>query len=365
MKTVNRILVIIVLLSVNTFTQNASDYFPDQTGFKWLYRVVPLDSLNSEIDSLTFFRADSFASVSNYEGKIADILVSKTGPEISLPFQPYTDSLFFNFENTNMSEYVRVNGIINILSQIDSVLNDSIFSFLDFFRTLEDWYSVYRFAQPVNNQYTIFSKDTTITIQSQSVPLRFKYLGKRLDDESIQTEIGNFDCKKFVITRGISYLIILPPPLPPVEIPILFFDDTLWIAQGNWIVKSFMPSANVDLSLLGIGSFYIPGIIMDIQEQVVFVEGDDKLPESFTLFQNYPNPFNPSTTISFNLNKADLVKLEIFDVLGNKIETLVNKFLQQGNYSFTFNSQGLSSGIYYYRLTSGNFMSSKKMTILK
>jgi Secretion system C-terminal sorting domain len=364
MKSIVKILLILILFGIEIPAQNAADYFP-QMGYKWLYRVVPLDSLNNELSGSEFFRADSFASISNYKGRNANIVFSKTGPEITLPVQPYTDSLFFSPESSVMFEYSQVGTLATFLSQLDSVLNDTTFSFLNFLRSLEDWYSVYRFNQSVNSQYTIYTVDTTISIQSQTVPLRFKYLGKRLNDEIIQTQIGSFDCKKFIVTRGVSYLILLPPPIPPIEVPILISDDSLWIAPGNWIVKSFAPTTNVDLSLLGFGAFYIPGLKMDIQSQLVSVENEKNIPDEFVLYQNYPNPFNPSTNINFQLKVAGHTKLEIFDVLGNKITSIVNEYLKPGFYTYTFNSSNLSSGIYLYKLSSGNRVISKKMTFLK
>jgi len=345
-----------LFIVANLNAQQASDYFPVQSGFKWLYRTVPLDSLNIELDSLAFYRADSFSTVSIYEGKSANILLSKSGPLISLPLQPYTDSTFYSPENTDMFEYARVGTLATVLSQLDSVLNDSNFSFLDFFRSLEDWYSVYRFDQPVNNQYTIFSVDTTINIQSQNVPLRFKYLGKRLNDETLQTQIGTFDCKKFVIERSVTAYFFFE---------IVSLEDTLWIAPGNWIVKSFVPSANVDLSLLGVGAFYIPGLKMDIQEPAVFVENQNEPVNDFTLDQNFPNPFNPSTKINFELNKSGFVKLEVFDLTGKRISILVDEYLHEGNYTFQFKAKNLSSGIYYYRLSADGQVISKKMTLLR
>ena len=365
MKMFYRIVAGLFLFSFLTFAQNASDYFPSQTGFKWLYRSVPLDSLNNELNGSAFYRADSFAVVAGFEGRTANILLSKTGPQISLPLQPYTDSLFYSPESSNMFEYSQVGNVAVILAQLDSVLNDTSFSFLNFLRSLEGWYSVYRFTQTVNNQYTIYSVDTSIVIQSQNVPLRFKYLGKRLNDEQIQTQIGTFDCKKIVITRGVSTLIILPPPLPPIEVSILSINDTLWVASGNWIVKSFVPSTNVDLTLIGAGAFYIPGLKMDIQDQVVSVEVENNYPFKFVLYQNFPNPFNPSTQISFELNKEEFVRLEVFDVLGNKISSIVDNNLKPGNYSYYFSPNNLSSGIYFYTLSAGDRVISKKMTFLK
>jgi len=89
------------------------------------------------------------------------------------------------------------------------------------------------------------------------------------------------------------------------------------------------------------------------------------VPEDYTLEQNYPNPFNPSTVIKFNLTSQNDVQLKIYDVLGNEVMTLVNQKLSAGSYNFEFNGNGLSSGVYFYRLQAGNFSDVKKMTLLK
>lgn len=88
-------------------------------------------------------------------------------------------------------------------------------------------------------------------------------------------------------------------------------------------------------------------------------------PEKFSLSQNYPNPFNPSTNIKFNIAKEGNVKLEVFDIAGRVVETLVNRELQAGVYEFNFNASSLSSGIYFYSLTTGEFKDVKKMSLIK
>ena len=86
---------------------------------------------------------------------------------------------------------------------------------------------------------------------------------------------------------------------------------------------------------------------------------------SFSLSQNYPNPFNPTTIIKYEIPKASFVKIKVFDILGKEVATLVNGIQEAGNHKVQFNSSNLSSGIYFYRLTSGNFTQIKKMILLK
>jgi photosystem II stability/assembly factor-like uncharacterized protein len=89
------------------------------------------------------------------------------------------------------------------------------------------------------------------------------------------------------------------------------------------------------------------------------------MPQSFGLSQNYPNPFNPSTTISYQLPTQSHVTLKIFDVLGREVATLVNGFEEAGYKSLMFDGTKLSSGLYFYRLTAGRYVETKKLLLLR
>lgn len=88
-------------------------------------------------------------------------------------------------------------------------------------------------------------------------------------------------------------------------------------------------------------------------------------PAEFALEQNYPNPFNPTTTIRYQLPVGGNVKLEVFDVLGKKVATLVDARQEAGIYNYALNASNLSSGMYFYRLQAGSFVQTKKMTLVK
>lgn len=85
----------------------------------------------------------------------------------------------------------------------------------------------------------------------------------------------------------------------------------------------------------------------------------------FKLEQNFPNPFNPTTTISYNLPKSGLVNLVIYDVLGKEIKRLVSEYKQAGSYKINFDASALASGVYFYSLRANDFVSTKKMLLLK
>jgi len=87
--------------------------------------------------------------------------------------------------------------------------------------------------------------------------------------------------------------------------------------------------------------------------------------KEYKLSQNYPNPFNPSTIIKYQIPAGGNVTLRIYDILGREIKTLVNKYQQSGTYEITFNAVNLSSGIYFYQIRTNNFISTKKMILIK
>jgi hypothetical protein len=93
--------------------------------------------------------------------------------------------------------------------------------------------------------------------------------------------------------------------------------------------------------------------------------GNNNTPVTFNLSQNYPNPFNPLTRIKYDVAKTSLVKLTVYDILGNQVNTLVNQRQEAGNYSVDFDGSELSSGTYIYKIEAGDFSSVKRMLLIK
>ena len=89
------------------------------------------------------------------------------------------------------------------------------------------------------------------------------------------------------------------------------------------------------------------------------------IPKEFQLAQNYPNPFNPSTTFEYSITKSSHVVLEVFNVLGQSVARVVDGQLNAGSYRVTYDASHLSSGVYLYRLTAGDFVQTKKMVLMK
>ncbi len=83
------------------------------------------------------------------------------------------------------------------------------------------------------------------------------------------------------------------------------------------------------------------------------------------LLQSYPNPFNTSTTIQYSLVEASLITLDIYDILGHKVETLVNRQQPAGYRQITWNADRFASGMYFYKITAGDYAETRKMLLLK
>jgi len=348
-------------------SQNASTFFPANPGYKWFYKNIPLDSNNIPITSLSTYRIDSFAYVSNYKGLSASHVLSKDNLiNFNQPAQ-WNDTFYYNFQTTNGWEYVQNRAFPDTLP---AGLFDPIISFLN---SLENWYNAYRFAQTVNSSYTIFTKDTTFNIDTLNLPLRFSFKGKRMNDEIVSTINGNYNCKKFVFTSGISYLIVLPPPLPAIEVPIIQRPDSMWFATDIWLVKEIIPSTKIDLTAIGIPVLFpIPGELTELADPSIGIKTvSTEIPQSVNLYQNYPNPFNAETRIRFDIaspnpaRNGTFATLKIYDITGREIYTPVSQYLQSGTYEVRLNASALSSGVYFYRLITEYQSLAKQMILAK
>ncbi|HLT23748.1 MAG TPA: aryl-sulfate sulfotransferase [Ignavibacteria bacterium] len=108
-----------------------------------------------------------------------------------------------------------------------------------------------------------------------------------------------------------------------------------------------------------------PGLFSYRAFRYPYNESDSPYPNSFVLNQNYPNPFNPTTVITFNVPQAGKVSLKVYDILGREVAELANREFQAGDHFVTFSGESLTSGVYFYSLSSGNVVETKRMLLLK
>ena len=140
-----------------------------------------------------------------------------------------------------------------------------------------------------------------------------------------------------------------------------------WVNSSEGFEKRFIDGLGFSQQY-GLLSYGLTGAVIDGQQYgtIVNVEkNNESIPTKYSLKQNYPNPFNPETVISYQLPVMSKVELKVYDVLGREVATLVNKEQSAGTYEVQFDASNLTSGIYFYRLMSGEYSETKKMLILK
>jgi arylsulfate sulfotransferase len=155
-----------------------------------------------------------------------------------------------------------------------------------------------------------------------------------------------------------TFLTELPVRILPndtAEFSIKFSPDTAGLYNGHMYLRWDSPGQRIT-KIIGLKG-YTDSIYVGVS--------NDTRPEGFSISQNYPNPFNPTSRINYSIPRTSAVKIQIFDILGNLITTLVNKEQPAGSYVVEFDGSRLASGIYFYRFNAGEFLSVKKMLLLK
>lgn len=141
----------------------------------------------------------------------------------------------------------------------------------------------------------------------------------------------------------------------------------------NWINKNLFSSIeDISGSYLAWNTeiFAVTNTNSCVLKNIVYFTGINtkqlsSIPSDYKLFQNYPNPFNPSTNIKFQIPGNSFITVKIFDVLGREVETLLNEPLSAGTFEINWNAADFPSGIYFYKLTAGDFSDTKRMILLK
>lgn len=144
----------------------------------------------------------------------------------------------------------------------------------------------------------------------------------------------------------------------PVTIPVTYINEEipdLGVILIQVTDQNLSPAASGSYAEIDDLSF---SILTDVNDESAGVN-------DFSLEQNFPNPFNPSTRINYQIAKDNFVTLKVYDIIGNELAALVNNQQPAGKYSVDFNSANLPSGVYLYRLQAGNYIQTRKMTLIK
>jgi len=124
-------------------------------------------------------------------------------------------------------------------------------------------------------------------------------------------------------------------------------------------------SSNLTSTTWSTAAQQVPVVYRTIDFAITGVNDNAGKPAKFSVDQNFPNPFNPTTEIRYEIGSQSMVTLKVYNIMGQEVATLVNEIQNQGNHSVTFDASKLASGVYLYKLQSGSFVETKKMTLMK
>ncbi len=209
---------------------------------------------------------------------------------------------------------------------------------------------------------------TTLTfpasLANDSLMFSDAYASYTGEDDQLQvmysTNGGSSYTQLVLLHGGTNGELVTAPPQTAIFTPTC----TQWKRQ-----KFLLPVGTNKIQFNGISAFgnqlYIDSTC--IKPGLVGISGNNTgVPRIYTLEQNYPNPFNPTTVISYGLPKSGQVKLVVYDILGQVVQTLVNnEFKEAGTYKINFYANNLASGVYFYKIDAGDFTSVKKMLLVK
>ncbi len=334
-------LILNLLIYGSTISQNASNYVPADIGNVWVMNNYVLDSAGTPIGQPQV-TIDSSIAYQSFLGKQTLFILRKpSGVDVgdTLWIAPSNQSIFIHQKDFDFDTLVTIR--------------------------FPDWFEYYRFSTPLGTFYTIYRFDTTLTVpELGTLPLRFLLHGARFGNDTVTVPAGFFNAVKFRIELKVQYLVVLPPPFPPLAIDLVTIPINDWLAEGRFIVKSLQEPFTIDTL-----NITLPGSLRELVEfrNVTLVEKKENPVKSFVLNQNYPNPFNGTTVISFRLEEKERVIISIYDCLGRKITDLLDGELSPGEHSIEFiaDNYGLTSGFYFYQLKNKTKIETKGMIYLK
>ncbi|MBI5404377.1 MAG: immune inhibitor A [Ignavibacteriae bacterium] len=221
-----------------------------------------------------------------------------------------------------------------------------------------------RWGNSSNSTTNYFTLNNTINLTGKFNP-RIEYAAKWA------TEIGYDYARIQVSTNGGSTWTSLPG-----RFTTLLSSTPSYVGLHHWCYEQVNLSAYIGQSIKirfnyytdsgtpGDGFYFDDFRVVDYRETAAAISPvNSEIPGSYSLYQNYPNPFNPETKIKFDLPKNSFVSLKVYDLLGREIASLVNEHLTAGSYEIPFS--GVSSGVYFYKIETGNFTDVKKMILSK
>ncbi len=325
-----------LFFSTTLLMGQAVNYFP-QPGFRWHYNTQFINTADSVLSDMDII--DSLG---------VQTIVDDSSCYPILSVNPFPVPPTANY-------YVALSGSEALVKMsLLPVPLDTIFS------APSSWFTLFKFQSGVVAPWTIFEWDTTVTIDSVTLPMGVKVSGKKVSlNEDVTVQAGTFSSARFTILEQVGVYV------PYIGFtPLFTLADTFWVAQNTWIVKHTRDAVSFSYQTI---SFDIPGERMELISMTapLGVHERDALPQTFSLEQNYPNPFNPSSVISYTLSVNSFVTLKVFNMLGQEVATLVDGRQEAGLKSVVWDASSMPSGVYVYRLQAGSLTEQRKMVLLR
>ena len=306
------------------------------------------------------------------------LTVDKTADTTIWKFKAYPDSVFTNtgYETTPNRNYVYDSDTVNV-----HVLPTLVPSIYPLFAAL---------TSPVTLVFHVDMHNAANRYNHQAIPLSgIKFVGMRGDADFLGTwavaggnwvlaDTLNQTHMKVLNDSGIngdqtagdgiwSYSVVVPSGtlggLHQYKFAIYY--DGADTANGGSTPLDNENVADANHTFI-LKNSAVPIVLNNIFGSLTGIEKYNNLtPNKYSLEQNYPNPFNPSTTIKYSVPQRSMVLLKIYDITGREVQTLLNQEMNSGNYEVTFNASKLASGVYFYCIRSNDFVSTKKMMLIK
>jgi hypothetical protein len=268
----------------------------------------------------------------------------------------YTIERFFGTPNISFTLNSTVTGtqhtFTNIYDFLDEIANARVWGGMHFRTSCDAGFQIGQIvANHVADEFRLVIPDAIVNLISMVQTLPLNNGNKNSLTSKLENALAKYNSGKLIPARNIM---------------------NAFLNELNQFVNNGKLTATQAQPLIDYANEIIDAIHSELQKQGN--EDDTKvIPEGFTLQQNYPNPFNPSTRIRYSIpnviasetKQSQFVSLKVYDVLGNEVATLVNEEKPAGSYEVNFNASQLSSGIYFYKLQTGNFAETKKMLLLK
>lgn len=212
----------------------------------------------------------------------------------------------------------------------------------------------------------------TLSSSNYNIPLgQTDTLKAKITNSSNEVKINGGNISLNVSSLGDKLTLLSAATLPVGEININTTKTFNFIVRGN---SNGVVTPQINISAAGWTWPVPPDVVINdifsidsnISVGSVGISNiSSEIPDEFSISQNYPNPFNPVTNINFSIPEKSFVKVSVYDMLGKRIQNLINEDLNAGYYKVDFNGNNLPSGVYFYRIEANNFVQIKKMTLLK